>query len=168
MTARVIGLDLSLTATGIASMTGARVFKPKSVGMQRLCDVRSDIALTLCVGGPLVVIEGYSYGSKFSHAHALGELGGVIRHYLHVNGIPYVDCPPKLLKKFATDNGNAAKVAMGMAASKAGYEGPADDNAVDAWWLYQFGLYAMDEGDLARTKYRDEAIGKIEWPELDA
>lgn len=165
---RIVGLDLSLTATGVCDYDGAaRVIKSKNVGVARLDDILGAINMPVACAS-LVVIEGYSYGSANSHAHSLGELGGVIRHALWRWNVPWVDCPPKTLKKFATDNGNAAKTAMGIAAAKAGYDGPDDDNCVDAWWLHQFGLYAMDEGDLNRTQYRDKAIGKIVWPELNA
>lgn len=165
MTDRIVGLDLSLTATGICDERGPRVFSSKKRGMDRLCDIRTAIADAVSAPvASLVIVEGYSYASH-NQAHQLGELGGVIRHYLHISGVPYVDVPPATLKKFATGKGNANKSAMGLAAARAGYDGPGDDNAIDAWWLRQLGEYAnADERHPLTTAYRDECVGKIEWP----
>lgn len=185
---RVVGLDLSLTATGLCGTDGsaARTIAVKSRGVKRLVELR-DAVLRGCwtdgdYGGwwvDLVVIEGYSMGGQRGSAgigQALGELGGVVRVALHENGLTWVDVPPASLKKFATGKGNANKVAMATAATRAGYDGPDDDNAIDAWWLRQMGLYAACDTagtdtaaaahDVAHTAYRDEAIAKVTWPPL--
>lgn len=168
---RIVGLDLSLTATGICDeYRGARVYKSKHRGCARLADLRDHI-YTIVDDDRLVVLEGYSYASA-NQAHQLGELGGVIRLAITETGAPYVDVPPSTLKKFATGKGNANKAAMGLAAARAGYDGPGDDNAIDAWWLMQMGVYATNDRwavtapgvVLAQHAYRDEAITKIEWP----
>lgn len=191
---RIVGLDLSLTATGIASEKGARVLSaPKGcMGMARLAWLRDEVTARCAAftksgplqhsidlaewdGAELVVLEGYSFGTtrQSSHAHALGELGGIVRLALTEARIPWCDVAPAALKKFATGKGNANKVAMGMAASNAGYAGPEDDNAIDAWWLREMGVYRWrDVTDnwgglpLAPTRYRDEAIAKIGWPTI--
>lgn len=160
---RIVGLDLSLTATGICDERGARFHKTDLRGMERLNDIL-DAVIWAVVSSDLVVIEGYSYGSA-NQAHQLGELGGIIRHYLHTSRMAYVDVPPSTLKKFATGKGNAGKPDMLAAAIRAGYEGPNDDNCVDAWWLRILGLYKYGRcwGD-THTVYRDDAVSKIEWP----
>lgn len=172
-TPQIVGLDLSLTATGICSDSGAAVFKSKLAGPARLADIRVVVAKAIFdapgyEANALVLIEGYSYASA-NQAHQLGELGGVIRTELFECGVPYLEIPPTVLKKFGTNNGGASKDLMGHTAVREGYDGPADNNCVDAWWLHQMGRYALDLPGLARTKYRDEAIGKVDWPEgLDA
>jgi Holliday junction resolvasome RuvABC endonuclease subunit len=165
---RVVGLDLSLTATGVCLPTGSfAVATSKTTGMARLDGLRNRI-LEWVTDAELVMIEGYSMGApRSSHSHAAGELGGLIRWSLWTDRIAYLDVPPALLKKFATGKGNANKDAMVATAARLGC--PADDNnAVDAWWLRELGLYSMDGGaacqrlaSLPDTAYRDEAITKL-------
>jgi len=104
----VVGVDLSLTATGIADANGARTISLRTKGMERLAAIRdvvwiathvsdlgSGAACNLCAPvtlygahPDLLVIEGYSMGSHSSHAHELGELGGVVRLKLWEAGLP--------------------------------------------------------------------------------
>lgn len=161
---RIIGLDLSLTATGICDDDGPTVYKSKLRGPERLDDIARRV-FTYTDHADLVVLEGYSYASH-NQAHQLGELGGVVRRDLWTSGTPYVDVAPALLKRFATGKGNANKSAMGLAAARNGYNGPGDDNAIDAWWLRELGIYATTpEGERPFDyAYRDEATAKIDWP----
>src|SRR6266498_163508 len=88
---RIVGLDLSLTGTGIADGDHLRTLRTGLIGPARLAALRDEILrVVLGVGtlpwtqapaepASLTVIEGYSYGSKGSSAYQLGELGGVIR-----------------------------------------------------------------------------------------
>jgi crossover junction endodeoxyribonuclease RuvC len=162
----VVGLDLSLTATGICTADQCATIKVRSNGMKRLLDIREALVDHGLCAADVVVIEGYSFGSMNSHAHALGELGGHIRLCLYQAEIRYVDIPPAVLKKFATGKGNANKDVMVATAARAGC--PADDNnAVDAWWLRQLGSYAYADAALPITGYRDEAVAKIDWPQFE-
>lgn len=164
----IVGLDLSLTATGISCADHTDTIRPPKDyrGVDRLEWLRSEIVGHLTAGNGLVVLEGYSYASA-NQAHQVGELGGVVRLTLRRLDIPWVVIPPSSLKKFATGKGGAAKDAMVAAAARLGC--PADDNnAVDAWWLRQLGLYALVAAGydgVPHTAYRDEAVAKIEWPE---
>ncbi len=166
---RIVGIDLSLTATGVAGDIPC-VFHTKMRGVERLAAIRDAILRVTDQGDrvtdqgdTLVVLEGYSYASGHQ-AHQLGELGGVVRLALHEAQVVYVDVPPSTLKKFATGKGNANKAAMGLAAARAGYDGPGDDNAIDAWWLQVMGFYAAGGLRLNPTAYRDQAVATIDWP----
>lgn len=165
---RIVGLDLSLTATGICGDAGPRVYTSKRRGMDRLTDILDNVYWDqIGDATDLVVLEGYSFGSRGAAVVSLGELGGVMRHTMHTNGCVYVEVPPSVLKKFATGKGNAGKPDMLAAAIRSGYDGPNDDNAVDAWWLRQMGVYAVSDTELPGVTplaYRDEAVSKIEWP----
>ncbi len=92
---RILALDLSLTATGVASPTGElHTVKPDPRrGPERLCWIRDQLGDQVRAGVDLCVLEGYSYGSAYSHAHALGELGGVIRCLLHELHTGWVEVP---------------------------------------------------------------------------
>lgn len=164
-TLEAIGVDLSLTATGIASPGGATsVVKSERKGMDRLYDISEAVieaAMPTMQYLTHVIIEGYSMGAQRGSqgvAQMLGELGGVVRYRLWELRIPFSDVPPATLKKFATGKGNAGKPDMLDASRGAGYEGSNNDNAVDAWWLRQFGLYAFSRRAVPLTAYRSDVI----------
>lgn len=132
----VIGLDPSLTAFGIATVTGTMVIKPKVRGPARLDELAMAVrhAVTRWPPAELVMVESYSHGSRYA-THVMGELGGVVRLALWSLSVPYLDVPPKTLKLFATGKGNADKETMRDAArDRLGYSGR-DHNEADALWL---------------------------------
>lgn len=65
-----------------------------------------------------VGMEGYSYGSQNTHAHALGEIGGITKLVLAKRfgathpALQSLSIPPSTLKKFVTGKGNAPKDMM--------------------------------------------------------
>ena len=170
----VVGLDLSLTATGIATNGGTEVLSTKLRGCERLADLRDEVVgrCRRCgyigqADANLVVVEGYSFNSRNSQSHALGELGGVVRLALHEAGIPYVDVPPAVLKKYATGRGNAGKAeVLAAAIRRLGYDGH-DDNEADALWLRVMGLDAYRVADASPVPAAHRvALDKVDWPEL--
>lgn len=159
---KVVGLDPSLTATGVASTSGqTRLLRPgKRRGPERLVWIRENI-LSLVSGAELVVVEGYSYGSQHSHAHALGELGGVVRVALFEAGIPYLDIPPSTLKKYATGKGNAKKeLVLVEAVKRLDYPG-ANDNEADALWLRAIGREVLGDPIVELPKVHLKAMEKV-------
>ena len=166
---KVVGLDLSLTATGYCHPDGrTETLSSKRRGMGRILDICDAVVDRLGDVGdvPLVAIEDYAF-SRGGHAHETGELGGVVKYVLMQCDQDYVLIGPSSLKKFATGKGNANKIAMAVAAAKLGHEF-ADDNCCDAWWLAQIARYRFDLSVVPQTAYRDEAVGKVAWPELVA
>jgi crossover junction endodeoxyribonuclease RuvC len=176
---RVLALDLSLTGTGYALAGGANgVLKNDKRGMARLDWIEQSImGLARMQRTQLVVIESYSFNSEMSRAHALGELGGVIRLAFYRAGIPYVDVPPASLKLFACNAGNAKKdQVLAAAREQLGYTGRSNDEA-DALWLREMALahyhpepnaftLEVQRGKKVRTlaAARSEAIAAVEWP----
>lgn len=165
----VVGLDLSLTATGAAHPhpdggAMSRTLKAGARrGMTRLAWLRDEIH-TITTGADLVTIEGYSFSSRASQAHALGELGGVIRLALHEAGTPHLDVPPATLKTYATGRGNAGKVDVVVAArERLGYQGT-DDNEADALWLRAIGLDLLGHPIVALPKTHRRALDKLTRP----
>jgi len=164
----VAGLDLSLTATGVATDEGAGVLRPPrdhDRGLARLVWIRDAVLkVTVGPGADFVVLEGYSYGSQGAAIVSLGELGGVVRVALAEAGVRVVEVAPSLLKKFACGKGNAKKDEVFAAGVRAGCD-ESDNNAVDAWWLRQLGLYAAGwNKTLTATAYRDEVALKVRLP----
>lgn len=172
---RVLGLDLSLTSTGVAHVDGTpdRLAPPRLTGMERLAWLRSEVhrlvlqqRLTSERLVDLVVIEGYAMGSKRqSHSYATGELGGVIRLMLHTSLIPYVEVAPASLKKYATGKGNASKdEVLAEAIRRLQYQGANNDEA-DAMWLRQMALCAYAEPDFVGMPATNRsALTVVDWP----
>jgi Holliday junction resolvasome RuvABC endonuclease subunit len=169
---RILGLDLSLTATGVAWEGGTEVLSfPKLRGFDRIERINSAIWEHFGPGKPsehetVVVIEGYSFGSIGRAVYDIAELGGVTRYLFHERGLRYVEVPPATLKKFATGKGNAGKdEVLAAAIRRFGFAG-SNNNEADAWMLFQMGRAAYCSPPIVPTDYQREALAKIEWPEL--
>lgn len=90
MTTTIIGLDLSLTGTGVAVCTRSDLIGDVTWDVQkiltkglnntaRLRTIRDTILRIIDVWNPAAVyLEGYAYGRP-NQAHQVGELGGVVR-----------------------------------------------------------------------------------------
>lgn len=120
-----IGIDPSLSHTGVVALSAKfelvrkRVVTSESVKDWKMQVVRVEnmlSGLARCFAYEMwihiidaVVLEGYSYGSRFQ-SHQLGELGFAYRQYLyHQYAERSYVVPPKTVKKFITGNGNANK-----------------------------------------------------------
>jgi Holliday junction resolvasome RuvABC endonuclease subunit len=67
-----------------------------------------------CIGDGVcdnLAMEGYSLGSK-GKVFNLAENMGILKHKFHISNIPFIEVPPKSLKKYATGSGNASKEMM--------------------------------------------------------
>jgi Holliday junction resolvasome RuvABC endonuclease subunit len=135
---KVLGLDLSMTSAGWArledgqlEMSGTVKTAPPADRFVRINTILSAIkALTQDID--LVAIEGYSYQSATSAVTA-GELGGVVRYWLHLRRISYVELAPGTWRKAAFGKGNLKKDEVRLHASKRyGVEIESID-ALEAW-----------------------------------
>ena len=139
-----MGLDLSLTSTGVSIGGLTTSIKSKNRGPERLVEIRDEIINLAKDGGVNVVaIEGYSYASRHSQAHSIGELGGVVRVAMRELGIPMVVIPPTCRAKFATGKGNSGKSeVMSAISAKTGiiWSGGDGNDRCDAWILEQMTL----------------------------
>lgn len=168
----ILGLDLSLTSTGLCHCGETSAYSTKLRGAARLSDV-SLFILDYCLNKNIdcVVIEGYSFSSRNSQAHSIGELGGCVRMSLWNNGTPYVDVPPTSRAKFATGKGNAGKTEVISAiSSKTGkiFSGSGADDECDAWVLEQMGLTHLGISEYSWTKEQLSSLDKIDWSPLDS
>lgn len=126
---RFVGLDLSLTSTGVAILRREgqgwgtpelhvireKVSKPTPLyKVERLGTILSRLQ-GLNVFGPdvaLLALEDYAYGISSHETNCvfqLGELGGVVRLQLLNTHTPFLTVPIGTNKKFATGNGAADK-----------------------------------------------------------
>lgn len=179
---RVCGLDLSLTSTGIAlpgpstppdgtTYPAIHTITTKLRGIAR-CDHIADTIIdrlwfTAPTGPPddyLVAIEGYSYSSRNSHAHALGELGGIVRSRLRAAHVRWVDIPPASLKRYACGRGNAPKDQVLVAAVQRLDITPRNSDEADAAWLRALTLDAYEHPIVTMPKQHRSALAGVEWP----
>lgn len=164
---RIVGLDLSLTATGVAPHHGPPITIGSDLrGAERLAELQRRIVAHIR-GVDLAVIEGYAYG-RHNRAHQIGELGGIIRLACWHQRIPYVEVPPATLKKFATGKGNAGKDDMLVAAiRRLDYQG-ASHNEADALWLHQLALHGYrNPARHVLPKAQTAVADGIDWPDLE-
>lgn len=147
----VMGIDASLTATGVAVVRMGKLHaevlsppKDQNRGMDRLAWFRAQVTRVVRHYLPdLVFIEGYGFGAK-SHAHSLGELGGVVKLALHDCGVPVGIVPPTVLKLFATGKGNAEKDTVSKELFKRYGVDLMNNNEVDAAGLAIMALAQLD------------------------
>lgn len=159
------GLDLSITATGLAHTSSAgpctHTIKTKGTSDERLVEIKNQI-FGLAGGAEKALIEGLGFASMKVAISAM--VHGVVRGALIEAHLPYAVVPPNSLKKYATGVGAADKTLMAMAAYKrAGVEFP-NDNECDAWWCWVmlhdylgdplFSLPAVQRDQLAKIEKR--------------
>lgn len=158
----VVGIDPSLTGTGVATAAGTLTIVTKAGDRKRL-QLIHDAVFSAVEDADLVVIEDLP-----THAHGAGLTGmaqGVIRLACIRHDAPFATVPAATLKKFATGKGNATKSDMRLELYKRAGIDLRDDNQVDAWWLRQVGLHLTDHPDaIALPKTHTDALTKVKTP----
>lgn len=163
----IFGLDLSLTSTGISGNDEILSITTPSKGAERLHLISEKILqIVTQAEKPAVLIEGYSFSSRNSQAHSIGELGGVVRLELWRKGIPFTDVAPTARAKFATGKGNANKAEVLSAISaKTGivWSGSSADDKCDAWILEEMGRCLAGTARFEWPQVSRSALEKIDW-----
>lgn len=160
---KVLGLDFSLTGTGVAHTVEGAVCthliktNPKHRD-GRLIQIR-DTVRQYAEGAELALIE--APAAKSFTSVISGMVQGIGRVVLLEMGIPYGTLMPASLKKFATGKGTGDKIPMALAALKrAGLEFP-DDNQCDAFWLWVAANYQMGQPVFDLPALNRESLKKI-------
>ncbi|MDS2171588.1 crossover junction endodeoxyribonuclease RuvC [Nesterenkonia sp. CL21] len=150
MSKYVMGLDLSLTSTGVAvvdwedamTMAWTLPLDRKVKGDYRLVHLSKDLEGLLRQWEPaLVVLEDLPTHAK--SAGLTGRAQGVAREVLRRLDVPYMSTSPATLKKSATGSGRADKQGMREAAEMQSARARSilsNSDEVDAYWLAQMGL----------------------------
>lgn len=173
----VVGIDPSLTSTGIIVLRNGELGKalttknePKLGTIERVRRIYEQINnvienLSTCyvnayIGDKrmirweppsLIVIEGFSYGSKGRGVFDIAYLGWRIREelerYRTEDDIPWLEVSPSQVKQFATGKGNANKeIVLQQVYKRWGVEFN-DNNQADAYVLAQIGRAYLSEMD---------------------
>ena len=149
----VIGLDLSLSATGVALASGdlrTITSKPDDGTVKgradRIIDLANRIASCVWSDTDLVVVEAPAVGyGRQGGEHLRAGLWWQVATNLVLSGFDVIEVPPTSLKKFATGKGNATKPDMRMAMFQRTGVDERDDNRVDAHFLRQIGLHLLGD-----------------------
>jgi Holliday junction resolvasome RuvABC endonuclease subunit len=172
---RVVGVDISLTATGIASSLGwCKVVGRTAVTKAPLL-IRMGMVDELCaailrhVGVPdLVVIEGPAFsrtGGGALERHALWWL--VVRSLIG-RDIPVAEVSPPTRCRYATGKGAAQKTAVVDAVARRlpQYATHGNDNLCDAVILAAMGADWLGSPLTVMPKAHREALSVVRWPQV--
>lgn len=167
----VMGLDLSLTGTGLVVWDGKKVLRkrryktrpvppgdglrPRPQGQvapdqfvgddeERIEWLKRKVILAVKQFGIcFVVIEDHAFGAKGRGKTQLAELQGVVKNALMRHEVAYVKKAPTSIKKFATGDGRAQKIDL-IYAAKQHDRSISDSDTADAFWCAKL---AWDEYD---------------------
>lgn len=174
----VVGLDPSLTSTGIALED--RVLHLAAPG--RRAKVADDPAMSLDLArfhglADRIIVALVDYNPRetalfiekpsLNSVHQAVNMAGVawiVRDRLANEGYWYADVPPAVLKKYATGKGNAGKPeVVASAIRRLDYAGH-DDNEADALWLREIGLCKLATPTVEMPKTSHDAFKKWKVP----
>jgi Holliday junction resolvasome RuvABC endonuclease subunit len=136
----IVGLDLSLTRTGIATRHGAdSIQTPEQLkGFARMRWIRARVN-EWTNHADLVVVERVAYNSNTAHAKENAGLWHVVMIAIDARGIPWVDVASATRCKYATGNGRADKGQVLAAAIKRLPVDVTNHDEADAAWLCAIG-----------------------------
>jgi crossover junction endodeoxyribonuclease RuvC len=164
-----IGLDLSLTSTGMVVMRDGQISQDANHcggelrGAERLEFIAKQIQVSIeestYEGESFAAIEGYTYASM-QNLPALAELGGVVKCRLLDMGVPFIIVAPTTLKKFTTGDHHAKKDKMILEVYKRwDYEAENNDMA-DAYALAAFCAAHHEKPWFALTAFQQDTLKK--------
>lgn len=175
MIPRVIGLDLSLTATGIASTLGwcmtigtTGVTKlPVSDRSDAITQLAEQIVAEVAVPD-LVVIEQVAAARAYGGASERAGLFWHLAYRLRRRAIPFAEVPPSVLKTYAIGKGQGKKgeIVDAVARRWPAYNTAGDDNQCDAVVLAAMGADHLGASLGAVPATHRRALAKVTWPEV--
>jgi len=178
-----VGIDVSLTATGIAVLkddgthhidtihTAPGDFDSRFARIDHIVDA---IQFNLPPPGAGVIVcleKPFIHTAHISNSEALIAVGYMVRRHLTRNGYDYIDVTPAHLKQFVSGTGSAKKSAMQMDVLWRWSVRTADDHQADAYGLARIAARAW-QWKLARLNGGsgsvDAIIGELATEAVDA
>ena len=187
---RVVAFDLSLTATGWATVSPGepprfgRFIPPRNAkGCERMAYLAGRIAgLIIEERADLAAMEGPSYGSASTKMfHESAGLWWQVRMRLYRESVVSVVISPSSVKKYATGKGSAEKTLVAMEAARRFRDNaPRSTDEADALWLaamcaerYGFPLLDLPAAHreaiyaIVPKSKTSPAHPAIDWPQLE-
>ena len=173
-----IGLDLSLTASGVCilgdengtpSVVMGKEIKTKPDQFPHLlarCDYISDEVMKIVKGvnSDFIIMEDFFTGQQPGTVISLACVGTLVRYKLMKSGYNFFTVAPTQLKKFVTGKGVGRKdVMIKYVFQRFGYD-TNSNNVCDACGLAYFGRaiwHKMNERDIKLLAYEDEMVKKV-------
>lgn len=167
----VIGLDLSLTCTGVAGIGWTDRIRTKLRGDERLAYLETEIVSFIRVAD-LVVMEGPSFGHSGPRFHEdLAGLRVLVRRYCHRHQIPYAVIPPSNLKLYVAGHGKATKGEVRSAIADrydVHTEGAGRYDMADAYGALAAAHDWVGQPLAAVPERNATALAGCQWPEREA
>lgn len=172
----VLGLDLSLTSTGVAGDSWAKTLTTWSLPRKgatraqrwaRMRQAREQV-LPFVDDAQLVVQESPAYSTgDMPGSHDMAWLWWSIYGRCAARAIPWVEVGTSTLKVYATGNGRASKedVVQAVATRRRDVTFRGNDQA-DALTLAAMGLDALGHPILEMPKSHRRALTSVHWPQL--
>lgn len=163
---KVLGVDLSLTATGCICLENGKIINRQLIKTKptdkkplseliRLTYIRDTIVTT---DVKMVAIEGIAYGiQRTTSLSQLSGLNYLVRELFYLQDIPFVIVAPTTLKKFITGKGNCAKDLMLLEIYKRYGVSFKNDNEADAYGLSRI-AEALINKKVKLTKIQQEVV----------
>jgi crossover junction endodeoxyribonuclease RuvC len=168
----VVGIDFSMTSTGIARSDGllTHVFsKGKQDDSLQAREARLRRIVREVVkyvdGAELVLIEGPSYASKFGHAHDRSGGWWLLVSAL-LEAVPrVVEITPTSRMTYATGKGNAAKdLVLAETVKRYPQWDVKDNDAADALVLCAMGMDHLGHPIVELPQTHRRTLAKVAWP----
>ncbi|MEU8371194.1 hypothetical protein [Micromonospora tulbaghiae] len=168
---KTIGIDLSLTCTGVAGRGWTDTIRPpaKLRGHERLQWIEDRIG-DFAHRCDLIAVEGPAYGTQRAGIqrghHERAGLWWLTTQRLWVNKIPLAVVDPTSLKRYATGKGNADKAAMMLAVARRfpWFDGGEDE--ADALWLAAMAADHLGHPMCDMPAAHRKALDAVQWPDL--
>lgn len=181
---RIIGLDLSLTATGVAIITDGTAGVPRATKTHTITSAGAkDATLTdrlrrldlierrilECIDHEppdLIVIEQPAFSRTTGHHHDRSGLWWRIVSVCEFSLGPVVEVTPSGLKKYVTGKGNAGKDEVLLAVARRFPDiGVANNNEADALVLAAMGADHLGQPLVTMPAAHRAALTAVRWPE---
>lgn len=174
---RIVGLDLSLSSTGVAGITDGKPWcdrirtgpDARHAGLLRMRVIRERVLSFVLPGPDLVLVEGLAVGSQTGQHLTRAGMWHLVMDAIDARGIPWVPIPPATLKKYATGKGNAGKdeVLAAVIRRFPTAEVRGNDEA-DALMLAAMGADHLGQPLVDMPEAHRAALAKVPWPDGDA
>jgi crossover junction endodeoxyribonuclease RuvC len=174
---RVLGIDISLTSTGLAvyhqsglaltdvvTSKGKRddTLQDRAARIRRISDEVSDWYRPEWSQISLVVIEAPAFGLRGGSTWDRAGLWWHIVGRLQSDCLPVAECNPITLKVWATNDRTADKAAVAASIARRTTAPLASSDAVDALALAMLGAHKL--GWIDGPQYAVERLAKVKWP----